>query len=122
ALAPLRINLPGGLGEDFQAGAWILVVLMTAFAAKALRLTRGWITSWALALGGATAAIIYAPEATWWLPLAVGAGALIHLIGDALTVEGIPLLWPWRPNPPAETAVWKNNGHFALPLLGNAGS
>src|SRR5699024_2408480 len=79
ALAPLRIDLPAGLGDDFQAGAWLLVVLMTAFAAKALRLTRGWVTSWGVALAGATAATVYAPDQIWWLPLAVGAGALIHL-------------------------------------------
>jgi membrane-bound metal-dependent hydrolase YbcI (DUF457 family) len=34
---------------------------------------------------------------TWaWLPVAAGAGVLLHLAGDMLTVEGVPLLWPAR--------------------------
>ncbi len=49
-------------------------------------------------------------------------GCLVHLAGDAITVQGIPLLWPLRPKPAVETAFWKKNGHFALPIIGNAGS
>lgn len=109
-------------GEDFQAGAWLMVLLLVAFAAKALRLTRGWITSWTFALVGATAAVWYAPEAMWWLPVSVVLGCLVHIAGDMLTTEGCPVLWPFNPKPMVETAVWKNNGYFALPLLGNAGS
>ena len=64
----------------------------------------------------------FAPESTWWLPAAVVLGCLCHLAGDALTSEGVPLLWPLRPDPLVETPLWRNNGHFALPLLGSAGS
>lgn len=122
-LTPIRADLPWGLAQDYQIGAWFLSVLMIAFAAKALHLTRGWVTSWGFALIAASAAIYYAPEQVWWLPVAVGAGAAIHLLGDVLTIEGVPLLWPWRPSPPVrETIFWKDNGHFALPVLGHAGS
>ena len=34
---------------------------------------------------------------TWtWLPVAAGIGVGLHLVGDMLTVEGVPLLWPAR--------------------------
>ena len=34
---------------------------------------------------------------TWaWLPVAAGIGVSLHLVGDMLTVEGVPLLWPAR--------------------------
>lgn len=121
-LAPLRIDLPWGLAPDFQIGAWLLIVLMVAFAAKALRLTRGWKTSWLTAVTAGTVAVYFAPEHLWWLPLSVGMGALIHLLGDMLTIQGVPLLWPLVPKPAVETPLWKKNGYFALPLLGTAGS
>src|SRR5690606_26326863 len=59
ALSFLRI--PYGAGEEFQLGAWLLLVLMVAFAAKALRITRGWLSSWAVSLGTATLTVVYAP-------------------------------------------------------------
>lgn len=31
-----------------------------------------------------------------WLGLAVGGGWLVHLLGDAITKQGVPLLWPLR--------------------------
>lgn len=47
---------------------------------------------------------------TWaWLPWAAGAGVALHLVGDMLTVEGVPLLWPLR---------WRQG----LPLLGHTDS
>ena len=34
---------------------------------------------------------------TWaWLPVAAGIGVGLHLVGDMLTVKGVPLLWPAR--------------------------
>lgn len=58
-LSFLRLRLAG---QDFQAGAWLMVLLLVAFAAKALRLTRAWITSWSIARAGATAMLWSAPE------------------------------------------------------------
>lgn len=43
-----------------------------------------------------------------WLPAAVVLGSLVHLLGDAVTPEGVPLLWPAR-------------GRVALPLLRSGG-
>jgi membrane-bound metal-dependent hydrolase YbcI (DUF457 family) len=30
----------------------------------------------------------------WWLGLAVGGGAVVHCLGDALTRAGVPFVWP----------------------------
>lgn len=38
----------------------------------------------------------------WWLGYAVGAGCLVHCLGDAMTKSGVPLLWPW----PVQGQVW----------------
>jgi membrane-bound metal-dependent hydrolase YbcI (DUF457 family) len=47
---------------------------------------------------------------TWaWLPVAAGPGVGLHLVGDLLTAEGVPLLWPSRFRP-------------AVPLLGHTDS
>jgi membrane-bound metal-dependent hydrolase YbcI (DUF457 family) len=119
ALSSVRVPLGA---EDFQLGAWLMIVLLVAFAAKSLRVTRGWLSSWAVSLTVATATTWFAPETTWWLPAAVVLGCLCHLAGDALTSQGVPLLWPLRPAPAIESPLWRRNGHFALPLLGNAGS
>ncbi|WP_052436391.1 metal-dependent hydrolase [Georgenia sp. SUBG003] len=119
AVSEVRVPLAQ---QDFQLGAWLMIVLLVAFAAKALRLTRGWLSSWAVSLTVATATTWFAPETTWWLPAAVVLGCLCHLAGDALTSQGVPLLWPLRPSPAVVTPLWRRNGHFALPLLGNAGS
>lgn len=119
ALSFLRI--PYGAGEEFQLGAWLLLVLMTAFAAKALRITRGWISSWAVSLGTATLTVVYAPETMWWLPMSVALGVLVHILGDLVTVQGVPLLWPLKPKPVVPSPFWKN-GYFSVPVIGTAGS
>ena len=98
------------MGTDFQVGAWLLTVLLVAFAAKALRLTRGWLSCWILATAAASTLIWFAPTAAWWLPLSIGVGVAIHILGDLLTDQGVALLWPW------------SNERIALPLLGTAGS
>ena len=33
-----------------------------------------------------------------WIGIAVGLGCLVHLVGDCITTEGCPLLWPWMLN------------------------
>ena len=49
-------------------------------------------------------------EHTWaWLPWAAAAGVALHLVGDMLTVEGVPLLWPFK---------WRQG----VPLLGHTDS
>lgn len=43
-----------------------------------------------------------------WLPAAVVLGSLVHLLGDVVTAEGVPLLWPLP-------------GRVAVPLLRSGG-
>jgi membrane-bound metal-dependent hydrolase YbcI (DUF457 family) len=31
----------------------------------------------------------------WWLGLVLGLGCLVHVLGDALTFAGVPVLWPF---------------------------
>ena len=63
----------------------------------------------AAACVGATAWVVHAHDVRGWLPFAAAAGVLLHLVGDALTKEGVPLLWPIR-------------RHVAVPILGHTAS
>jgi len=112
------------------AGSALLLLALVAFAAKALDLARGGLV--ALWLGAATVVAVVvalAPDQLAWLPASVMIGVVVHLLGDLITTGGVPLLWPWLPEPPraiaripGSTKVWKSNGYLALPVLGNAGS
>lgn len=117
------------LGQ-IPAGSALLLLALVAFASRALKLTRGgalklWGTAAAL-----TAGILYfAPEQLAWLPMSVMVGVAVHLVGDFMTVGGLPLLWPWIPKPPRSVEympllrrVWQPNGYVAVPVLGKAGS
>lgn len=46
----------------------------------------------------------YAGDSWEWLGIAVAAGSALHIIGDMLTPEGCPLLWPYK-------------RRFALPVI-----
>jgi membrane-bound metal-dependent hydrolase YbcI (DUF457 family) len=67
AAGPAR-HRPGGY-------RWIVVALQAA------------VLTW-------TGAVIV-PDGWVWLPFAITAGCWLHLLGDMLTPEGAPLLWPW---------------------------
>ncbi|HLR94201.1 MAG TPA: metal-dependent hydrolase [Jiangellaceae bacterium] len=103
-----RIAIAGN--PSFQVGSWVLVLLLVAFAAKSLRLTRGWISCWAVAVATATGLAWFAPASLWWLPASVAVGVTSHILGDLLTEQGVALWWPWKQD------------RVALPLLGTAGS
>ena len=49
-------------------------------------------------------------------------GVTLHIIGDGLTKEGVPLLWPAKPAPPAPNPIWGRDGRFRLLLVGTTGS
>ena len=114
---------------DLAVGAGLMALLLVAFAARALRLTRRRLDSWVLALSLAAFVTLLAPTQWDWLPVAVGLGAAVHVAGDMLTGGGVPLLWPWEPRPPrwwrrtpVLNDVWTSGGNMALPLLGRTGS
>ncbi len=68
---------------------------------------------WAYRLASPLAGAI-APSSEWLL-LATAGGCLWHLVGDALTVEGVPILW--IPFVPALKRF-----RVAIPLVGHCGS
>lgn len=120
---------PHGWSHPVPMGAAVAVLLCATFAVKVLRLVRSWILAWLVGAALAAAVALWAPADPTWLVVCVGIGVVVHLLGDFLTVEGVPFLWPLNPRPPrvlADTPVgrhlWMRNGYFALPLLGHAGS
>lgn len=69
-------------------------------------------------------------EDLWWMPLCALLGSAIHVLGDALTIQKVNLLWPIVFAPPKFLHaipgldwVWdKKSGRHGFPVLGNAGS
>lgn len=128
ALSTLRWT-PTGWDHPVQLGSALAVMACVTFAVKVLTLVRSWPAAWALGAGAAALVALWAPSEFSWLPVCIGLGFAVHLIGDALTTEGIPLLWPLNPRPPKAItrtpvlrSIWKRNGYLAIPILGNAGS
>jgi membrane-bound metal-dependent hydrolase YbcI (DUF457 family) len=111
-------------------GGGLLAVLLVALALKALKLTRrGKLMPWVTSLTIAALVALFSPEEWNWLPVAVGIGVTVHILGDVLTTNGAPLLWPVKIRSPRWVRrslvvddVWRPSGSFALPLLGDTGS
>ena len=93
-------------------GAWGAGATVGVAAALAVRLVgpRSWRGALGpLVAGGAVGwSVATAVPAGGWLAGAVVLGSLAHLLGDAITPEGVPLLWPLP-------------GRVALPLLRSGG-
>lgn len=112
------------VGRWFTLG---LTFFLLALAVRALNLcppghgVSAWSTIVALAAIGTLVIDRWIPSEPGWLPYAVGLGALAHLLGDCLTKEGCPLLWPYRNR--FETVLIKRSGNdvetkFLVPLMG----
>jgi len=61
-----------------------------------------------------TTYLMYASTSLFWVAYPVALGVLIHILGDALTPQGVPLLWPlpmrfriplFRTNSPIERII-----------------
>jgi len=83
------------------AGAWLLGsagIWSSAVPGAALALAALGVTNTAAAGVLAAASSVYVLQAAGgtlaWLGSAVGVGCLAHIVGDALTEHGVPLLWP----------------------------
>jgi len=120
---------PEGWDHPLQIGSAAAVAACTAFAVKVLKLVKGWPLAWLVGLLMAGGVLLWAPDQFAWLPVCVGLGFGVHLLGDALTIEGVPFLWPLNPKAPKVVqavpvlnTMWKSNGYFAVPVLGHAGS
>lgn len=112
-------------------GAGATTVLLTAFAAKALRFIPDTMRRfpWAAGLAAGALVALFAPEDPRWFAVAVGLGAAVHVAGDLITTGGVALTWPLRIRRPRRFGrvpvlrhVWRPNGNLAVPVLGNAGS
>jgi membrane-bound metal-dependent hydrolase YbcI (DUF457 family) len=80
-----------------------LAMLCVAFALRAIRLAElgsnqrlHWPQVALVAAAVTWTEARFVPGVWPWLPVAVAAGCWLHLLGDLLTPEGVPLLWPWR--------------------------
>lgn len=120
---------PAGWDHSLQVGSAVAVAACTTFAVKVLKIVKNWPLAWLAGLLMAGAVLLWAPGEFTWLPVCIGLGYLVHLIGDALTIEGVPFLWPLNPKAPKVVqaipivnTLWKGNGYFAIPILGHAGS
>lgn len=112
-----------------DVGAGVLGLLLASYALKALKLVKGTVAPWLASLTLAVLIALFAPTEWTWLPLAVGIGCAVHVVGDLLTTDGVPLGWPIRPRPPRWWAstnglndLWRRGGNVAVPILGDAGS
>lgn len=118
-----RANVPV-LGQ-VQLGAVTVVTVMCAFATRALKIVSGLLLPWIVGLGSGLLVAAFAPVTGAWLPAAIALGVLVHLLGDLVTVDGIPFpTWPlvFKPRNRPASAIWHKNGNIALPILGRAGS
>jgi membrane-bound metal-dependent hydrolase YbcI (DUF457 family) len=86
---------------------FFLAAGLTMFALLPLDLGRSKLITPIVAIGGG-AYLYYHPFAPITLAFVVAAGTALHLLGDFLTKDGIPILFPLRK-------------HFALPLVGRTG-
>ena len=114
--------------DPLAVGPAFVIAALIAFAVKVLGLAKRWPQAWTFGAVVGIAVMFLAPEQTAWLPLAIVLGFVTHLIGDFLTIGGLPLLWPWNPKPPKALRrvvvkhVWRSNGYFSLPIVGKTGS
>jgi membrane-bound metal-dependent hydrolase YbcI (DUF457 family) len=124
----VQVQTPAG---GLALGAGLLCMFLVNLAAKALKLfpRNGFVSNWLFGLAVAGLVAWFAPENWTWLPLAMGIGVVVHILGDMITTGGVPLLWPLRLKPPRFWRripilknIWRASGCFSLPILGRAGS
>lgn len=122
ASAAAALQVPVG-GHVYGVGQGVIAAFLVAVAAKALKLLprRGRVSAWALGVVAAVLGTVLG-DGLWWIPASVAIGVTVHILGDALTNNGVALLWPLRPDPPCRLWCWQPGGRFRLPLLGTTGS
>lgn len=105
-------------GVAYAPGPAIASIVVAALALKALKITPNAAVSWAASLVVGAAVwfrLPHTPTEAWsftptWFVAATTVGYTIHLIGDALTTEGVPFLWPF------------SKFMFKIPIIGKTGS
>ncbi len=89
----------------------IMFVAAASFAIKALLpyvLRKIHLVTFIIVIGGGYWGYVH-PISPLWLATLAGGGTALHLVGDILTVEGVPLLYPMR---------WR----LRIPLVGHTSS
>lgn len=97
-----------------MAAIAILIFLMSGLAARALNLapregTMAWGGIALIAVTVTAVTALFGPPDFNWLPYAIGGGCLIGTLGDMITPQGVPLLWPY-------------GYRFKIPILPRTGS
>lgn len=123
-------------GKTIPIGSAIVATLCIAFASKALGLASGLgfrgvvgdimrspLGNWIIALAGGLGVTWFLDYRWPWLPACAALGAYVHVLGDSMTPEGVPWLWPWNPKPSpwwprVLRSWWKPNGYMGIPLFG----
>ncbi len=123
------IAVPVGHGNSLYLGAGIASILLCSFAIRALELVEGRLMLWIVSVVLALTVVLYGADNWVWFPAALAVGYAAHLIGDLLTVGGIPIFWPlvlkspkWWRKVPILANVWKASGAISVPILGKSGS
>lgn len=119
---------PEGWNDAVQAGSAVAVAACVAFAIKVLKIVKSWLPAWIIGFAVGAAIAIWAPTEFSWLPLCITVGFIAHIVGDMLTTQGVPLIWPIMIAPPRWIKksplrkIFPRKGAIALPILGDAGS
>lgn len=106
----------------------LATIAVCCFAVKAMGVVKSWPKAWLFGVGVGAIVFLTPSQDIAWISYALAIGFATHLLGDFLTIGGLPLLWPWNPRPPKalrHTPVryfWMPNGYFAFPILGKTGS
>lgn len=128
------VDIPA-LGGSFNIGSAIYSMILVALflvTFKVISKSSGKLAPWLAASGISLAIGLAAPDTWYWLPMAVTLGSLVHLLGDFLTVGGVPFFkvyWMGKvvldlTPPPGQYLfiVIKDNGFVSMPILGKTGS
>lgn len=109
----VRLAAVHPLAAAIVIGCAFLLVLRMLLPAHVQR--AGVVTPLVLALAGSAAWWAFTDGAPSWLALAGAGGVVLHMIGDSITVEGVP--WLWVPFVPPLQRL-----RVAVPLVGHTGS
>lgn len=89
-IAALLVLAFSGLGYAAVRSAWGGRRKKVKLSRKGRRWHKSTLIAWVLAIY----TLVIVPSGAWWIGFAVGAGCVIHCLGDIITESGCPVLWP----------------------------
>lgn len=111
-IAPLVAAVIFGAAAFWAPASVVAVALLAGLAQVALDPVipgdgRHPITNATLSWVFAYAVVIVGDAGTWWVPLAVAGGVVVHILGDSLTTSGVPVPGAWLlPIPRRDVPAW----------------